>query len=365
MILYLQDYVEPGDPDHHLALERCLALVPDSLSPHNDTSRRCLGATIYLEAGTYTFNEFALPANKRIELRGSSQSGTRIVSSEGAYAFLIDSEWTSKLFYGLYFDECGVRLLYNARGAIKFEACHFDSTPDWAICTEDEGVVRPWVDACVFNRCDGAIGILYPKSDNWRITNCTFLHSAGTRPAILSRSSGIRIYTCDFENRSSVAVPAYIQVAPALDGSIAGGMTFIETCRFGGEQGTGFGPPPAMVLLGGTAETSGTMSFVRIDRCDFRTPQSTFNTTHAIALNKAVNMSVVMGNMFARGYASLLKYNNLLGYLATNNIRDNVWEHNTLDSNAIPAQVVVAADRTDDPPGAANYTTLLNKPLSV
>jgi hypothetical protein len=329
------------------ALHKALADCPVVDTSGRNTDRPAIGAEILLwgkrDAEPYVFDDFVLPANKLVKFVGPSRGGVLIRSNTGT-AFVVDNlagklAWSYKGFRGLFFDKCRVRIAPQARGQYNFDECYFDSTLDWAI-EGGEGTLGINVTRCVFNRCNGAIGVLGHNADLWQIENSQFLHSAGSHPAVLSQSSGVVVLRNQFENRASRDVKAYVQIAPTSDPKLyGGGWCDVIGNRFGGEPGyrypgyESFGPPPAMVLLGPDAETVGTMSGVRVSDNRFKAPQGKLESAYyGIVANKAVNQSVFHGNQFLHSYTAAMKYNNDQGLFSVNNMQDNDWSGNIKDS---------------------------------
>lgn len=317
------------------AMTLALADVPTASSFGADSSRRYGGTRIILAdpAVEYEFSDYPLPQNKLIEICAEGPLGGKIVSS-GNVAFLVEDGFSEKVFRNLAFDGCGVNLEGDSRGRFLFDACLFDSTADYAIETLGTGVVGVEISNCYFNRCTGAVGVMYNASDNWLIHNNTrIIRSDGAVAAIRTNTPGVHIESVRFENTSNVGVPAFIQIG--TNGAYAGGHTSIVNCRFGGEEGaTGQGSPQQMIIFGDDAESTGTMSNIRMMYNDFRNPQGTTRSRYdAIAVNKMINQSTLVGNVFGADYDSLVKYNNAGGLMTISNLRDVYWVGNSYDSN--------------------------------
>lgn len=369
----LYQYRFNGDTSWNDALHRCLKDCPASTWDGRTSDRPAVGTEILLWGlqEPCVLNDFELPWNKLVKFTSPSRCGSVIRSDTGT-AFIINNDagklaFSYKGFYGILFDNCGVKIASQARGQYNFDECYFDSAPDWAV-QGGEGTTGVNFWRTYFNRCNGSVGVLGRDADFWRLRDCHFLHSGGNRPAVLSQSSGVTIDSCQFENRASKGVKAYVQIAPADDPKLfAGGWNSVTNNRFGGEPGWKspvyecFGPPPAMVLLGPDAETTGTMSGLRIANNWFKAPQGTAEPAYyGIVANKSVNQSQFHGNQFLHSYSAAVKINNALGLFALSNTQDNEWYGNTYDSKTKPFPWL-ALDKSTAPYNKLNP----NKPFMV
>lgn len=271
----------------------------------------------------YIEERIELPGNKNISIEGTVHSGAYIQTVSGVdYAFRLGTGWGAKEICKLFFNKCGVEIQQQVRSPSSVHDCKFDSTPDYAIKSPDEGVVGLYFYENWFNRCTGGIGILGKSSDNISIYRNHMTRLAGY--GVRALTSGVRIDNNFFENKSSLNRDPHIAVEP--DGAFSGGISRIERNRFGLELGNGDGPPDYTIRIGPEEPTTGTMSEVHIHNNEFRgTPSGGLTPgqrpIHAIRCTKAINKCTWIGNYFDYHESYLVQFDGL----TTTTYNNNYW----------------------------------------
>jgi hypothetical protein len=237
-----------------------------------------------------------LPGDKIISFQSEGDRGAQFALSGGGDLFNLQIGWGKKQFLGLGFDQSCITIEGDFRGGFDVIGGTFDSTPNPAIRTLGASVVKANIEGVMFNRCAGAVHVLHTACDNWEIkNNCQVVRASDIGVRILS--SGVSVDGVKFENKFDSGDLTFPHVSIEPDGlAYAGGISEVTNCRFGGEVGTGGGPPRANIRLGAAAAASGTMTNIRLaGNRHFRRNGGGASNSHvcAIELTKDVHSSVI------------------------------------------------------------------------